>query len=43
MSTVHIELINRVLPHLRKPLSLHQLIERNELDDDENKCPFDIF
>ncbi|MDM8176599.1 MULTISPECIES: hypothetical protein [Olivibacter] len=43
MSQLQIELISRVLPILGAPLSLNQLIERNELNDDENKCPFEIF
>jgi len=42
MSTLSIELVNRVLPNLTKPLSFHQMIERDEVDPKENKCPFDI-
>lgn len=40
MSTLSVELVNRELPF--QPLKFNQLLERDEIDPKENKCPFDI-
>ncbi|WP_345229665.1 hypothetical protein [Olivibacter ginsenosidimutans] len=42
MSTLSIELVNRLLPQGKQPLRFQQLLERDEVDPKENKCPFDI-